>query len=76
VGHHRVLPDPCAEGALYGSEVYLTSMGTRSGSILKGFLIIKKIIIIIKKKVLKTVKERWWNLSLSFAKLFTIGQLL
>jgi hypothetical protein len=41
-GKTRVFLDPCGEGALHGSEVYLTRVGTRSGSALEGFLVIKK----------------------------------
>jgi hypothetical protein len=37
-----VLPDPCGGGALYGFEVYLIGVGTRSDPALKGFLVIKK----------------------------------
>jgi len=38
----RVLPDPCEDGALHGSEVYLTGVGTRSDPALEGFPVIKK----------------------------------
>jgi hypothetical protein len=41
-GKARVLPDLCRRGALHGSEVYLTGVGTRSGLTLEGFLVIKK----------------------------------
>ena len=38
----RVSHDPCGGGALQGFKVYLTWVGTRSGPILEGFLVIKK----------------------------------
>lgn len=37
-----VLPDACEGNALHGSEVYSTSVGTRSGPALEEFLVIKK----------------------------------
>lgn len=37
-----VLSDLCGGGALHGSEVCLTRVGTRSGPALEGFLVIKK----------------------------------
>jgi hypothetical protein len=42
VGEVGVLLDPCGDGALYGFEVYLTGLDTRSGPALKGFLVNKK----------------------------------
>jgi hypothetical protein len=41
-GKAGVLPDLCGGGALHGSEVYLTRVGSRSGPALEGFLVIKK----------------------------------
>jgi hypothetical protein len=42
VGEAGVLLDPCGDGALYGFDVYLIRLDTRSGPALKGFLVIKK----------------------------------
>jgi hypothetical protein len=41
-GEAGVLPDPCGGGALHGSKVYLTAVGTRSDPALERFLAIKK----------------------------------
>jgi hypothetical protein len=54
-GEAGVLPDPCGGGALHGSEVYLTMVGTRSGPALEGFLVIKKKFHIVSNKQVGSV---------------------